>query len=58
MSQQDQVEFTLWLRENQKAFLRAAKMICFDTPQNPKTPILKYYICEIIQNSDNAKYIL
>ena len=31
MSQQDQVEFTLWLRENQKAFVRAAKMICFDT---------------------------
>lgn len=31
MSQQDQVEFTLWLRENQKAFLRAAKIICFDT---------------------------
>jgi RNA polymerase sigma factor (sigma-70 family) len=31
MSQQNQVEFTLWLRENQKAFLRAAKLICFDT---------------------------
>jgi len=31
MSQQNQVEFTLWLRENQTAFLRAAKMICFDT---------------------------
>ena len=31
MSQQDQVEVTLWLRENQKAFLRAAKVICFDT---------------------------
>lgn len=31
MSQQDQVEFTLWLRDNQKAFLRAAKVICFDT---------------------------
>jgi RNA polymerase sigma factor (sigma-70 family) len=31
MSQQDQVEFTLWLRENQKEFLRAAKVICFDT---------------------------
>ena len=31
MSQQDQVEFTLWLRENQKAFLRAAKVIFFDT---------------------------
>jgi RNA polymerase sigma factor (sigma-70 family) len=31
MSQQNQVEFTLWLRENQKAFLRAAKVICFDT---------------------------
>jgi RNA polymerase sigma factor (sigma-70 family) len=31
MSQQDQVEFTLWLRENQKAFLRAAKVICFNT---------------------------
>lgn len=31
MGQQDQVEFTLWLRENQKAFLRAAKVICFDT---------------------------
>jgi RNA polymerase sigma factor (sigma-70 family) len=31
VSQQNQVEFTLWLRENQKAFLRAAKVICFDT---------------------------
>ena len=31
MSQKDQVEFTLWLRENQKAFLKAAKVICFDT---------------------------
>jgi len=31
MSQQEQVEFTLWLRENQKAFLRAAEVICFDT---------------------------
>jgi len=31
MNQQNQVEFTLWLRENQKAFLRAAKVICFDT---------------------------
>ena len=31
MSQQNQIEFTLWLRENQKAFLRAAKVICFDT---------------------------
>jgi RNA polymerase sigma factor (sigma-70 family) len=31
MSHQDQVEFTLWLRENQSAFLKAAKVICFDT---------------------------
>ena len=31
MSSQDEIEFTLWLRENQKAFLRAAKVICFDT---------------------------
>jgi RNA polymerase sigma factor (sigma-70 family) len=31
MSQQDQIEFTLWLRQNQKAFLRAAKVICFDS---------------------------
>ena len=31
MSHQDQVEFTLWLRENQRAFLKAAKVICFDT---------------------------
>jgi RNA polymerase sigma factor (sigma-70 family) len=31
VNQQNQVEFTLWLRENQKAFLRAAKVICFDT---------------------------
>jgi hypothetical protein len=31
MSHQDEVEFTLWLRENQKAFLKAAKVICFDT---------------------------
>ena len=31
MSQQDQIDFTLWLREHQKAFLRAAKVICFDT---------------------------
>jgi RNA polymerase sigma factor (sigma-70 family) len=31
MSHQDQVEFTLWLQANQKAFLKAAKVICFDT---------------------------
>ena len=31
MSHQNQVEFTLWLRENQSAFLKAAKVICFDT---------------------------
>ena len=31
MSHQDQVAFTLWLRENQKSFLKAAKVICFDT---------------------------
>ena len=31
MSRDNQVEFTLWLRENQKAFLKAAKVICFDT---------------------------
>jgi len=31
MSQRDKVEFTVWLRENQRAFLKAAKVICFDT---------------------------
>lgn len=31
MSQRNEVEFTLWLRENQRAFLKAAKVICFDT---------------------------
>jgi RNA polymerase sigma factor (sigma-70 family) len=31
MSQRNKVEFTLWLRENQRAFLKAAKVICFDT---------------------------
>lgn len=31
MSTRDQIEFTIWLQENQKSFLRAAKMICFDT---------------------------
>jgi RNA polymerase sigma factor (sigma-70 family) len=31
MSNQSEIEFTLWLRENQKAFLKAAKVICFDT---------------------------
>ena len=31
MSSQNEIEFTLWLRENQKAFLKAAKVICFDT---------------------------
>lgn len=31
MGSQDQVEFTLWLREKQSAFLRAARVICFDT---------------------------
>ena len=30
MSSQNEIEFTLWLRDNQKAFLRAAKVICFD----------------------------
>ena len=31
MSNQNQVEFTVWLREHQTAFLKAAKVICFDT---------------------------
>jgi RNA polymerase sigma factor (sigma-70 family) len=31
VSRQSEIEFTLWLRENQKVFLRAAKIICFDT---------------------------
>ena len=31
MSRNNEIEFTLWLRENQKAFLKAAKVICFDT---------------------------
>jgi len=31
VSRNNEVEFTLWLRENQKAFLKAAKVICFDT---------------------------
>jgi RNA polymerase sigma factor (sigma-70 family) len=31
VSSQNEIEFTLWLRDNQKAFLRAAKVICFDT---------------------------
>jgi RNA polymerase sigma factor (sigma-70 family) len=31
MGSRDQVEFTLWLREKQSAFLRAARVICFDT---------------------------
>jgi RNA polymerase sigma factor (sigma-70 family) len=31
VSARDQVEFTIWLQENQKSFLRAAKVICFDT---------------------------
>lgn len=31
MSRNIEIEFTLWLRENQKAFLKAAKVICFDT---------------------------
>jgi RNA polymerase sigma factor (sigma-70 family) len=28
---QSEIEFTQWLSNNQKAFLRAAKVICFDT---------------------------
>ena len=31
MSSQNEIEFTLWLRDRQKVFLRAAKVICFDT---------------------------
>jgi RNA polymerase sigma factor (sigma-70 family) len=31
VSRNNEIEFTLWLRENQKAFLKAAKVICFDT---------------------------
>lgn len=31
MSSQNEIEFTLWLRDKQKVFLRAAKVICFDT---------------------------
>jgi len=31
MGHTEQVEFTLWLQDRQKALLRAAKAICFDT---------------------------
>ena len=31
MRSQSEIEFTQWLSNNQKAFLRAAKVICFDT---------------------------
>ena len=31
MSSQNEIEFTLWLRDKQTVFLRAAKVICFDT---------------------------
>jgi RNA polymerase sigma factor (sigma-70 family) len=31
MSQRNEVEFTIWLRENQRSFLKVAKVICFDT---------------------------
>lgn len=31
MSARNQVEFTLWLQKNQKSFLKAAKLICFDS---------------------------
>jgi RNA polymerase sigma factor (sigma-70 family) len=31
MSQRNEVEFTIWLRENQRSFLKAARVICFDT---------------------------
>ena len=31
MSKNDQIEFTMWLRERQTVLLRAARAICFDT---------------------------
>lgn len=31
MSQRNEVEFTIWLRENYRSFLKAARVICFDT---------------------------
>jgi RNA polymerase sigma factor (sigma-70 family) len=31
VSSQNEIEFTLWLRDKQTVFLRAAKVICFDT---------------------------
>jgi RNA polymerase sigma factor (sigma-70 family) len=53
MSQQDQVEFTLWLRENQKAFLRAAKVICFNT-QNAED-VLQEALADVFKRWSNIR---
>jgi RNA polymerase sigma factor (sigma-70 family) len=53
MSSQNEIEFTLWLRENQKAFLRAAKVICFDT-QNAED-VLQEALADVFKRWSNIR---
>jgi DNA-directed RNA polymerase specialized sigma24 family protein len=47
------VEFSLWLRERQSTFLRAAKVICFDT-QNAED-VLQEALADVYQRWSRLK---
>lgn len=53
LSRSNEVEFSLWLRERQSSFLRAAKVICFDT-QNAED-VLQEALADVFQRWSKLK---
>jgi RNA polymerase sigma factor (sigma-70 family) len=53
LSRANEVEFSLWLRERQSTFLRAAKVICFDT-QNAED-VLQEALADVYQRWSRLK---
>lgn len=53
LSRSNEVEFSLWLRERQSSFLRAAKVICFDT-QNAED-VLQEALADVFQRWNKLK---
>jgi len=53
LSRKSEVEFSLWVRERQSAFLRAARVICFDA-QNAED-VLQEALADVFQRWDKLK---
>ena len=53
MSSQDEIEFTLWLKERQTSLLRAARVICFDA-QNAED-VLQEALADVYERWQKVK---